>query len=696
MGRRLVMQIISCKRRFYSVVYISASFISFLIGVSRVSAQPGSQATANRYLLVTPAQLLRMQQKVLNNSPEWVRLRDNVNAYMNTIDYDRCSAENIALVYLLTHDAKYAIAALSWARDIMDQKRHPVRFDSYLLFGEYMRGIALVLNYCWDALTTAQQTEMSTYLDRWTYELWFDNQGSGWGLKDPGNNYHMAFLEGTAFAGYALRAAGHPKADKYIGVLLDKLNRKRGVMDYVNTRVLGGDWHEGVNYGERSKQRLYAALSVIASMDGKNYFSKSSFFANSIYYAHYQLQPGNRYIYPGGDLARDSAMPVSPYDRDYIQTATYWLPDSSARRYGQWYLTHIVSAYAEPGGSKWPWFYYKDMIYKQSLPSLAQGTLPLSYQATGTKWLNFRSGWGANATCVSLSGSPIIDQDHAHHDVGSFTIWKKGWLAMDANTLSNSGLLWEPAAHNMLQVPGSERRNVPVVPGLTRYWDATQFCYAQVNGTNLFRTKGDPKDIVLMDEWTREFIYLKPDTVMVYDRVHPKPGSTYSLRFHFPVRPGHALGLYTVTYHGGGISLLPLVSGAISIYQDTDIEDESDAWRVEEISPTSVGRFLNVLQVSSGKPPSLTAQEVTTTPDTMAGVLWETQVVLFSTKAFGVAPTLPFSYTLPGTSIRTHILLNMAGSYTVTATREDDSTTVKISRGTAYKANSQGVLRFTL
>jgi len=650
-----------------------------------------------KYLLITPARLAVLKQKVQNNAPEWVTLKTNVDDEMGSIDYYSCSPENIALVYLLTREPQYAAAALNWAQDSMTLD---VRSDSYLEFGEYMRRVALVLNYCWDAFTPAQRTQLSNYLDAWTYELWFNNQGSGWGLNDPGNNYHMAFLEGTAFAGYALREAGHPNAHTYIGVLLDKLNHSGGVMDYLNTRVLGGDWHEGVNYGERSKQRLYAALSVIASMTGDNYFTRSPFFANSIFYAHYQLQPGNAYIYPGGDLARTSVMPVSPDERDFIQLAVYWLPDSDARKYGQWYLEQIIPDYSCPDGT-WRWYFYKDMIFKLSLPSLAQNTLPLSYRAAGTEWCNFRSGWDADATCVSLSGSPIIDQSHAHHDVGSFTIWKRDWLAMDASTLSNSGILWEPGAHNMLHVAGRERRDVPSVPGLTRYWDEALFSYAQVNGTNLFRQRGEEEDILLLNEWTREFVYLKPDTVVVYDRVAPKPGSAYKLRFHFPVKPILASGLYTASHKGGGISLLPLVSGAANIVKDTDLEGDplgSNCWRVQQSAATPLsGRFLNIIGVAAGAPPALSASLVTAATNVMQGALWNDQVLLFSNSSLGAPPALPFSYTLPGTASRTHTLFNMTvlGGYDITVTRAAGQTTVTVSSGATYNANSQGVLRFT-
>jgi hypothetical protein len=646
-----------------------------------------------RHLLVTSAHLSFLKQKVRDNAPEWLTLKDNVDSQMGTVNFDMCSTENIALVYLLTRESKYARAALTWARETMKEN---VRYNLYLHFSQCMRGPALTLNYCGDALTPAERAELAKYLDTWTNELWFNNQAGGWSLNNPGNNYHYAFMEGTAFAGYALREVGHPNAQTYLGVLFDKLNKTGGVLDYLNTVQPGGDWYEGSNYGELTKLLLNSALSAIAAMDGVNYFTRSPFFPNSLIFAYYQLMPGNRYICPTADLARTSAMPVNPYDRDYIQAAVFWLPDSDARRYGQWYLENVMPSYTAWDDSQWRAYLYKDMIFKLNLPSLAQNTLPISYRDAGTRWCNWRTGWDACATCVSLSGAPIRLQDHPHHDVGSFTIWKQDWLAMDANTLSHSGLLWEPGAHNMLNVEGCTRTYVPSVPGLIRYWDVPQFAYAQVDGTNLFGQYAWPEDILLMDEWTREFLYLKPDSVVVYDRVIPKSGSTYDLRFHFPVQPNLASGLYTASYNGGGISLLPLVSGAITVQQDTDVEDGSTAWRVQQApsSPLS-GRFLNVLQVASGAPPALTAQRVTTTTNVMEGALWNNDVIMFSTSTMGAPPTFPFSYTLPGTDSRTHTLLNMSGSCDVAFTRASGQTTVTVSTGTTYRANSQGVLRFT-
>jgi hypothetical protein len=79
----------------------------------------------------------------------------------------------------------------------------------------------------------------------------------------------------------------------------------------------------------------------------------------------------------------------------------------------------------------------------------------------------------------------------------------------------------------------------------------------------------------------------------------------------------------------------------------------------------------------------------------MEGALWNNDVVMFSTGPLGAPPALPFSYTLPGTGTITHTLLNMTGSCDAAVIRADGQTTVTVSAGSTYNANSQGVLRFT-
>jgi len=502
----------------------------------------------------------------------------------------------------------------------------------------------------------------------------------------------MAFVQGSAYAGYALREAGHPNGQKYVDLVQEKLGRDGGVMDYLSQRVGGGDWHEGANYGERSKQRLFDALSVVVSMGDDNYFNSDAFFANSIYFALYQLQPDGVSMYPSGDLARDVRMPTSPYTRDHIQVATFWLIEQeNARGYGQYYLDHIAPTYDEPG---FRGYIYQDVLYELGLEESAPSSLPTSYDSSGTHFVSLRSGWDEGATSIGIAGTPYVDQSHAHIDSASFTIFKRDWLAVDAVTYSTAGLNWSADAHNMVHVPGHER-SYGDVPGLTKFYDDGNVAYVQVDASTLFRHDGGDSDVPMLNEYTRELVYLRPDVLVVYDRVDPKAGAEgYDFRMHFAQQPSANGSAYQLSYGGAGITLQTLVGGSGSIQSDGDLSEyDSSAWRVS-VSPTgTISRFLHLIEVADGGAPAPTASLVT--GDGVEGSLWQDQVVLFSSSGFGAPAALPFSYAVPAGGTLEHTLVNMTGSVDVSVDASGGSTTVTVSNGNALTANGEGVIQFT-
>ncbi len=651
------------------------------------------------YLHITEDQMAVLMDKVASDAAEWRTLKQNVDQEMNRPDPYRSGPENMALVYLLTKDARYAAAAFRWWTD--GPSKEDPRGGSYLEIGNLMSAAAIVLNYCHAALSDAQRKTLVDYLDKWTNELWFNNMGSGWGLADPGNNYHMAFLEGTAHAGYALREVKHPNAQKYIDLVNEKLESPRGVLAYLNKEGEGGDWHEGVNYGQRSKQRLFNALGVVASMGGKNYFQSSPFFDATILYALYSLQPGNQDIYPGGDLARSTTMRVSPYDREYLQMVVYWLRYSPSWATGLWLLDNVVNSY---NGSEFNYraAYFRDVLYRVPYCGVAPDKLPLFYHAKGGGLVHFRSGWDDDATSVSIAGTPNIHQSHAHQDVGSFTIFKRGWLAVDAVTYGSSGLNWGADAHNMIRVVGAERQDGDA-PGLVKMQDggAAGFGYAQVDISNMFRKRNRAKDTneTLLNEYTRELVYVRPDALVVYDRVDPKPmGETYDWRMHFPVMPAAQGNHYVAASPDSAIALTMLVGGTASVMKDADlIEGSSNAWRVQVAPAAKISRFLAVVQVAAGAAaPTPTPSHVPAMGSgSYEGAAWGDQVVMFSAAARGQAPTTPFSFTVPGTEKRTYTLANLSGGYDVALSRAGGATTVTVTAGSGKTASPQGIVHFT-
>lgn len=637
--------------------------------------------------MIPPGRLAAMRAAAEARTPEWRALRANVDANLGKVAFGDSSLMNVAVVYLATGDRRYCESLAAEARRIMGAA--DPRRDSYYDYSGIMGALATVLNHCGSLLDPPLRGDIASYLDRWTDELWFHNRGSGWGLKDPGSNYHISFLLGTAWAGLALHAVGHANAPKYLDMVARGIEEE---LAYVAERCAGGGWIEGTNYGEGSKGRLADLLSLVAAAGISNGFQASDYFPAALRYAHYQLQPGNAYLYPAGDMARVSDMAANPYDRQYVQQMVYWLADSDARAAGQWYLEHVVPNYRT--GFAYPQVLWRDLVFKVDIPARPQSALPLAYWAKGDNFVSIRSGWDAHATALMVSGASRIDQGHAHLDTGGFTLWREGWQVVDAVTYSHSGLLYEPGAHNTISVAGARR--VPVTPkGLLRFADDPRASYLQIDGTGLYAA-GDstrPKNLLLR-EFTREMVYLKPDTVVVYDRVEPAaPGTAFDWRIHFPARPVASGGTIQSTNGKGAATVALLVGDPPEILPDTDLApDGSKSWRAQ--ATTRTGRFLAAVRVGAGKPPPLVATAVKTTGD-MEGLAVGSDVVLFSKLPFGRAPGSGFRYTVPALAGRVHTLANMTGSVGIAVRHEGADTVVTIGPGSDQTASAEGLIRFS-
>ena len=649
------------------------------------------------FLFLTAARLAQIRTDANAGGSAWVALRTNVDSQLASTDPYSTGAENMALAYLVSADSRYAVRAYWWAQQLMAMN---LSRDSYYDFGEILQGVAMVLNYCAPALSPAQAGTLADFLEAAADELWFHPVGSGWGLDNPRNNYHHTFILGTACAGYALQFRGDVRGARWVARVQDLLERSNGVLAYLNNGVPGGDWDEGMNYVQGSVMHLGRALAIIAAAGGRNYFTAAPFFQAHPRFTVYASQPDWMSLYPGGDLAWDSSMPVSPFRRAMLQPILAWLPDSTERRLGQWFLNHAIPSYLD--GSRtfnWRTALYLDVVFALPLAETDPAGQPLAYRTPTTNWINFRSGWDAQSTSLSISGSPRMLESHQHADTGSFTLWKQGWQAVDASTYSHSGLLAVPEAHNLLRVPnrysGVYADGTPV-PGVTRYADAATHGYVQVDATRLYRwvvSSSDVRD--LLNEHTREFVYLRPNTLVLFDRVDARSDAAgYAWCLHFPVAPVFGSGRYSAVHQGGGMSLVNLLGGASSVVSDSDLEAGTTSVRVEQAAAGLTSRFLNVLEVASGAAPTTSAQLVST-PGVVQGALVGGTVVLFSDRPRGLAPVLPFSYVVPGTGSLTHLLCNLEAPVSVQLVAVGGNTTVTVSAGSTYTPDAQGLVRFT-
>jgi hypothetical protein len=391
-------------------------------------------------------------------------------------------------------------------------------------------------------------------------------------------------------------------------------------------------------------------------------------------------------------------MEVTPYDREYVQNATYWSDDPAVRGLGAWYLHEVSPSYLTDAAKMRQLLYY-DVVFPIDTPPAPPGATgrPLGYRSPGTDWLNARSGWDDGATSLTVVATPEIVQSHAHVDTGSFVLWRGGWQAADAVSYGKSGLSWEAGSHDMIQVPG-HHHHTGKSRGLVHYADDGSLFYAQIDASNLFMKRvSDTGYEPMLDEWTRELVYVRPDALVVYDRVAPKPSTKeYSWRVHFANKPVGGARRWSTTNGGGAITVNVLDGGEAKLAEDSDLADgPSKAWRLD-VGPHAGGRTLALLEVASASsgPPSTSTETISGAGIT--GVVWRNQVVVFSAQPLGRAAALPFTYRIKDGGKRQHTLVDMApnGLLDVAVTHEAGFTVVKVSAGSHVRATDQGVVRF--
>lgn len=151
-----------------------------------------------------------------------------------------------------------------------------------------------------------------------------------------------------------------------------------------------------------------------------------------------------------------------------------------------------------------------------------------------------RSGWGADATVISLRAGPWFN--HEHHDEGSFQVAAFGQKLIDEagyasyytdphyadyfsqvaghNTLLIDGDPFSQSAFNGRYWPGFE------YPHFTASLLASSFDYLDVDLTSAYDGR--------LQSYHREFVFLKPDILVIRDRVRSAVPHRFSWLLHTP------------------------------------------------------------------------------------------------------------------------------------------------------------------
>ena len=479
-----------------------------------------------RILISDAATLTRYRNLVNTGAASATRFKSLVDAEVagnRAYDFQPWYA---ALMGKITGSASYCSFAVARTESfvaseealISANQRATVAGDSYLEVGPIIGNVALVYDWCRDSMTANQRTRWMNYANQAVWNVWNYQQAkwgsttyawSGWSIDNPVNNYYYSFLEATMLLGLATYGE-NSQAQAWI----DKFRTAKIANQLVptfNRDLTGGGSREGTGYGTAMKN-LWRIYDWWEKSTGERIASLTPHTLSSITHLMHQITPTLDRLAPTGDHARDSTAALFDYHRDYLQVLMRLYPNE--RQSG--IAKSLLAASSVPRMAN-SFMYYSDFLYDSAdLTARPLTDLSTAYWGSGTGQFPMRSSWARDAAFANFICGPY-SESHAHHDQGSFVVFKGNWLAYDSNVASASGIEQAENLHNLVRVEQNgtvitQREGAPQCQMLALAENAN-YAYGVARVTPIYDGKAG---IVKVE---REFLFLKPGTFIVFDRV---------------------------------------------------------------------------------------------------------------------------------------------------------------------------------
>jgi len=438
-----------------------------------------------------------------------------------------------ALVYVVTGDEKFGRMAIDNVKRNAVSRGVDKNLNSCF---PNMTRTALVYDWCHALLSDDEKKQFAKYL-----VAQFDAMAKTYyGLSY--HNYNMAAAQAFAMAGYALHGDEPRSADMI----------RNGVRERFEADILGGfakgnaggAWAEGEGYSYTTVPDLIFLAEAARTCEGVDHFKSRrgrEFFYNRLAYMMLAVYPG---VYPPAKMVffirGDGARGGNTLDaRQQLGALKYAYAGTKLASYAEGFMS-------KQGYSSSP---YRDGLWMDVLwaapgaPKLPVGGSRLSHHARGQGVVLMKSDWTDDATLVSFICGDHYSY-HQHADSGAFTIVRHGAeLAVDSGEYQGSGSSSHEKnyhsrtiAHNSIVLAGYEKKVVNArgigpaddggqpTPKAERFYETgdiiaydPQRAYTYVAGDLTKSFSGR------LSGWRRHLLFIRPQTVVVFDVVSSSP-----------------------------------------------------------------------------------------------------------------------------------------------------------------------------
>jgi ligand-binding sensor domain-containing protein len=353
-----------------------------------------------------------------------------------------------------------------------------------------------------------------------------------------------------------------------------------------------------------------------------------------------------------------------------------------------------------------------------SSPSDPRPSQPLTFVDKPYGRLLSRTDWGPNATWFTYKCN-WLSINHQNSDCNQFEFYRKGeWLTKERSGYTD--ILTTSDYHNNMGLQNNVPSNLQWFETETSargaQWNngmnagdpttvfstGNGYVFTQGDSTNLYNRPPDALDIL---HASRSIVWLKPDTVMVYDRATSKTANRFK-RFNLNLVTMPTVNDKTATaFTPGGQkfviqNLLPAsavmtampaenVGSGLGEYEPTKVR-----LMIEDPSNPADVRFLHVLQAADGGVtvlPALLVQSTSGTP--YDGAVVNNTAILFRHNLASAFSSVSY---VVSSSVTGHIVtgLTPGAGYNVTLTPNGIGVQVTVAPGATYTADAAGVIRY--
>lgn len=640
-------------------------------------------------------------------------LSDNPSDYISDAAYglSMVKAANFALAYQLTNDTRYSAKATAI---VMYAVQNPPQGDLVTWFSYYrwyparyaLPGMALTLDWCWAAMTTAEQDTIAAGLDRICNGMLAE---SGiWAWNDPSNNYYYGDMWGLLSAAYALyyHHTYGTNAERYLsyarGTMLDqaiKFTKDEALMwDLWGSsvgRAKGGLWNEGTSYGCVNYEFLFSSVLATQTAEGITY-GDYEFPDESVKYFIYSKHPSGSLMYSDGDGAAGG---IDATVRIPVLFAIS-LATGDTKGHGQYWVNTYTSR------CNWSYKLYNEFLWydDQLSPVYYGGAIPDYHYAKGTQVLFWRSDWTESATWLAIKLG-VLNTDHAHNGLGNIMLYRQGFLATDKAVETGDGTLHGDIHHSVLYIPPTEDKKLFWGESSLKHRESTpNYIYLAGDLTGCYTAQPDYRENTVAHK-EREIIIIKPENAIAvmdrgtsFDTAHDKIFQIYL--HNQAVQSGSD---YRSSNGSSDLVLHPAYPVGATVTLDTY---GAPRLRITTAAAQLSKSFLNVLKVTGAGGAFEAPQATASIADIAAAAFYGTTdaidyVVAFST-AFNGTPSSASSFAISFESSQSAVRAYLANlqpstTYYLKGALSGTTATLTVSRTTstgavAYLSNAEGLL----